>query len=525
MTYLASPIIITQLDAHEQCLSLAREAKEAGARLIEWRIDALEYTDQTAEFVARLVRDCPTPCIVTCRPEWEGGQFEGSESDRLALLEQIASAQSVPRYIDLELKCTNADSRVADRLLERLSCSAQNAGSDAGLILSAHDFESRPSDLLRKIEAMTVNPACSVIKVAWRARSLRDNLQAFEVLTDRQKPTIALCMGEYGLMSRVLAPKFGGFLTFASIGAGRETAPGQPTLDELRNLYRFDSIGRDTKIYGVIGWPVGHSLSPRLHNAGFKAIDYDGVYLPLPIPPEYEHFKATVGAMLDFAPLDFRGASVTIPHKENLLRFVKEWGGKVDPLAETIGAANTLTVHEDGTIEATNTDCPAAIRALCARLDIEFEDLAGMTVAMMGAGGVARGIVAGLARIGAEVTIFNRTRERAQVLVDAFGATGSVAVGETSQLSERPYDIYINCTPLGMSGTEMEGESPLPEDTPLSGAVVMDTVYNPIETPLIKQAEAAGAKTLDGMAMFVRQAGAQFMQWTGQALPVDIDVL
>ena len=102
-----------------------------------------------------------------------------------------------------------------------------------------------------------------------------------------------------------------------------------------------------------------------------------------------------------------------------------------------------------------------------------------------------------------------------------FGTLGSVSVGEAAQLSSQPFDIYINCTPLGMAGTETAELSPLPEDSPLKGALVMDTVYNPVETPLLKQAEAAGAKTLDGLAMFVRQAGAQFKIWTGQPLPVD----
>ena len=517
MTFLASSIFVDSLIALDEALDRADLAVKAGAKLIEWRIDAIAVEDGAAKAVEELLRHCPVSSIVTCRPKWEGGLYDGDESDRMELLERIARLPQPPRYLDIEQKCAAKHVDMPERLASELT----KAGSEGGVILSSHDLQGRPADLFRIIEAMTNTPGGSIIKVVWFARSLRDNLQAFELLAERQKPTIALCMGEFGLMSRVLASKFGGFLTFATVMPGRETAPGQPTIDDLRQLYRFDSIGRDTRVYGVIGWPVGHSLSPALHNAGFEAVGHDGVYLPLPIPPEYEHFKATVGAFLDFAPLHFRGASVTIPHKENLLRFVKERGGKVDPLAETIGAANTLTVNEDGTIEASNTDCPAAIQALCASLDIEFEGMAGKSVAMLGAGGAARGIVVGLAQIGANVTIFNRSRDRAEALAGEFGTLGSVSVGEAAQLSSQPFDIYINCTPLGMAGTETAELSPLPEDSPLKGALVMDTVYNPVETPLLKQAEAAGAKTLDGMAMFVRQAGAQFTIWTGQPLPVD----
>ncbi len=518
MTFLACAIFVDSLNALEEALDRAELAVKAGAKLIEWRIDAIAGEDGVCKAVEELLRDCPVSSIITCRPEWEGGLYAGDESDRLDLLAQIAALPQPPRYLDLEQACAAKHVGLPEQLASKLT----NDGSEGGVILSSHDLQGRPADLFRTIEAMTNTPGGSIIKIAWLARSLRDNLQAFELLAERQKPTIALCMGEFGLMSRVLAPKFGGFLTFASVMPGRETAAGQPTIADLRKLYRFDSIGRDTRVYGVIGWPVDHSLSPALHNAGFEAIDYDGVYLPLPIPPEYEHFKATVGAMLDFKPLNFRGASVTIPHKENLLRFVKEWGGSVEPLAETIGAANTLTVNENGTIEASNTDCPAAIRVLCARLDIEFEGMASKTIAMLGAGGAARSIIAGLAQIGANVTIFNRSRDRAETLAGEFGALGSVSVGETAQLSSQPFDIYINCTPLGMAGTETAELSPLPEDAPLKDALVMDTVYNPVETPLLKQAEAAGAKTLDGLAMFVRQAGAQFKIWTGQRLPVDV---
>jgi 3-dehydroquinate dehydratase/shikimate dehydrogenase len=222
----------------------------------------------------------------------------------------------------VELAAFERDAQFRGRLRHLLE---QKAVSEQAirLILSTHDFHGRPRDLLQKIEAMSNEPLCAVTKIAWHARSLRDNIEAFELLRARGKPMIALCMGQFGLMSRVLAGKFGGFLTFASDHATEVTAPGQPTIAELKQLFRFDQIKPTTKVYGVIGWPVEHSRSPQHHNAGFERIGFDGVYLPLPIPSEYEHFKATVGALIDGDALNFRGASVTIPHKENLVRFVR----------------------------------------------------------------------------------------------------------------------------------------------------------------------------------------------------------
>jgi 3-dehydroquinate dehydratase/shikimate dehydrogenase len=162
----------------------------------------------------------------------------------------------------------------------------------------------------------------------------------------------------------VLAKKAGALLTFAALDAGSATAPGQPTVEQLKTLYRWDALTAATRVYGVIGYPVGHSMSPAIHNAGFDAIGYDGVYLPLPIPPEYEHLKATLIQWLDSEAMSFRGASVTLPHKEHLVRFVREQGGQVDALAARIGAANTLLVEPGGALRCTNTDAPAAVDAL-----------------------------------------------------------------------------------------------------------------------------------------------------------------
>ena len=319
-------------------------------------------------------------------------------------------------------------------------------------------------------------------------------------------------------MSRVLAKKFGALLTFASIDHEHGTAPGQPTIAELKSLYRWDKLDKDTKVFGVIGDPVGHSMSPAIHNAGFDAVDYNGVYLPMRIPPEYEHFKATVGSFLAERSLDFKGASVTIPHKHNLLRFVEEMNGEIEPLASQIGAANTLTVHDDGSLYASNTDYAAALDSVCSAMGIERDGLQDKQVAVLGAGGAARAVVAGFTHYGANVTIYNRTIDKANALAQSFNAH-SATLNEVNNAS---FDILINCTPIGMHPNEdatpydfTSHQQPATNNP----TVVFDTIYNPVETRLLCEAKAAGCVTVSGVEMFVRQAAAQFELWTGKQAP------
>jgi 3-dehydroquinate dehydratase/shikimate dehydrogenase len=509
MTLIAVPIFVDGPEDVEPGLERAADAVARGARLVEWRVDRLAGSADAAEAVVALARGAPAPCIVTARAPDEGGLGPADDLARAALIEAVTEAGGDPRYLDVELAAYAAHPDLRAAVDEAV------ASGDTALILSTHGLERRPADLLQRIEAMTNEPACAVIKVAWTARSLRDNLEAFDVLAERRKPTIALCMGEMGLMSRVLAPKFGGLLTFASCPPRDDveaaeawaSAPGQPALETLCDRYRFDAIGAATRVYGVVGWPVAHSRGPEVHNAWFERAGHDGVYLPLPVPPEYEHFKATVGALVDHPRLDFAGASVTVPHKTHLLRFVEERGGRVDAAAKRIGAANTLTVTAGDGLACANTDAPAASAVLPAGM---------RRVAVLGAGGVARAVVAGLVADGAEVTVCGRTPARARALAEAFGAASATP----EALATGGFDVFVNCTPLGMEGGPAPDASPLPDDVPLDDTVtVFDTVYTPERTPLIRDAEARGARVITGLDMFMRQAALQFETWTGAPPP------
>jgi len=289
----------------------------------------------------------------------------------------------------------------------------------------------------------------------------------------------------------------------------------------LTARYRWDALRSDTRVYGVIGCPVAHSMSPAMHNAAFTETDCNGVYLPLRIEPDYASFKDFVDYCIAGPWLNLRGCSVTIPHKETLLRYVQERGGFIEPLARRIGVANTLCLEpgaaadgSDTRLSAYNTDYRGALDALCAGMGIIPADLKGMAVAVLGAGGVSRAIVAGLRDCGARVTIFNRTREKAERLAAEFGATAL----PNEQRMQNTADAIINCTSIGM-WPEVDA-TPLPKEGLQHRPAVFDTVYNPAETRLLREARATGCKTIDGVAMFVNQAVGQFERWTGQKAPV-----
>ncbi|MEO0587133.1 MAG: type I 3-dehydroquinate dehydratase, partial [Planctomycetota bacterium] len=496
--------------------------------LIEWRIDGLAYSAA----IGTLVERSALPSVVTCRTADEGGGFEGSGEELVARLMAAIAGSRKPLAIDVELARVKADAALA-ALLPALS-----EGCERGLIFSTHDFTARPADLTRQLADMAGHPLCAIMKAAWRARSLRDNLEAFELTADYSgaKPLCALCMGEFGLPSRVLARKFGGWMTFAALDSGVASAPGQPTLDELKRLYRWDTLTPDTAVLGVVGYPIGHSMSPPIHNAGLDALaeqgdPVDAVYLPMPIAPEYEPFKATIAAFLDMPSLRFRGCSVTIPHKANLLRFVAERGGDVDPLSDTIGAANTLVVEPGDTpgepkLRAFNTDYAAALDAVCDAMGVDRSGMAGKRVGVVGAGGASSAIVAAFAAHDATVVVYNRTVERAQALVDRFnGQTGKVVAAPLDKLCDTCCDVLINATPIGMHPKTDATPAPglFTPDTPQQNPrVVFDTIYNPATTVLLAEADAAGRATISGIEMFVRQAAGQFTAWTGKPAPLDV---
>ncbi len=502
MTRLCVPIFVTgAADAAESI----RAAAGAGADCVELRLDRMTSPLE--------LTGSPLPVIFTCRPTWEGGFSTLADGDRLNLLSE--SAQAIEQaMIDVELETWR-----------RLG---GNIRLPRPMIVSAHDFITRPARLHNILVEMDAIPA-AVNKIVWQARTIRDNLEAFEILKTARRPTIALCMGEAGLISRVLAGKFGAYLTFASLTNGSGTAPGQPRIDEIRQLYRWGAVGESTKVYGVIAHPVGHSMSPAIHNAAFAATGHDGVYVPLIVEPGYESFKAFMESALALPGLDLSGISVTLPHKENALRYLQWKGADIEELAARIGAVNTIIVgreRDSGSprLSGINTDYAAILDSITDRLGGDRKGLRGRRAAVLGAGGTGRTAVAALAQCGADVFVVNRTIARAQELAREFDDPNAARVRsvELTELPSLNCEILINCTSVGMS-PNVEA-SPLDDclSMPHPGMLVFDTIYNPMKTRLLAQAESAGAKTIGGVEMFIRQAAGQFSAWTGRPAPREI---
>ncbi len=496
MTYLCAAIFVIDPQQAQRDVALAAER---GADMVELRIDGVD----DPALVRQAVSLTSLPCIVTCRSAAEGGRSQLPDARRYALL--AAAREAGAAYVDVELASFQASGGL---------------GFPTPLVLSAHDFKGRPDRLYNLLNELQSSPA-DIQKVVWMARSIRDNLEVFEILLQRAKPTIALCMGQAGLISRVLAKKFNAFLSFASLEEGTGTADGQISLAQMKRLYRWDALHPGTKVYGVVASPVAHSMSPAVHNAAFDAVGHDGVYLPLLVEAGYERFKAFMETFLLLKELDLSGLSVTLPHKENALRYLKEKGAQIEPLAQRIGAVNTIVIDRQGpapVLRGFNSDYAAILDSITAALGIEPEGLKGRAVAVLGAGGTGRTAVAALAEHGAEVTIYNRTRRRAEELAREFGAQAE----DWSKLAQSRAAIYFNATSIGMSPNVEE--SPFGQDTPpfRAGDLVFDAVYNPMETRLLRQATAAGARTIGGVEMFVRQAAAQFEAWTGRPAPTQV---
>ena len=380
--------------------------------------------------------------------------------------------------------------------------------SKSRLILSAHNFETK-FDNIGKLYRNILN-VCPVAipKLIYVANHINDCFDAFDLLHQTSAERIIFCMGAGGLISRILAKKLGCFLTFASVEDIYATAPGQLTIKDLKELYRYDCLDAETRLYGVIANPVGHSLSPAIHNACFGDKQMNKLYLPLLVEGGGHEFDSFVHNALLRKWLNFRGFSITIPHKQNVLSYVRANRGYVEPLAQKIGAANTLLVGPDGKLQAYNTDYAGALDAITAGMKITKTKLKGMPVAVVGAGGVSRAIVAGLSDAGAKIKIYNRTVEKAEKLAAEFNCE----FAPLDDLKSLDAKLLINCTSIGMH-PNVEA-SPVPAESLKRGMAVFDTVYNPAETLLLKEAGNKKAKTIDGVSMFVNQAMAQFKLFT-----------
>ena len=470
---------------HKHMRAEHQHLAENGARLVELRLDYI----RRAVTLKRLLRDRKCPVVATCRRPQDGGKWSGTEAERVMLL-RAAIVEGVD-YVDLE---------------EEIAEDVPRYGNTKRII-SMHDFDETP-DNLEEIHARLAAKDADIVKLACMANAPNDVTRILKLIEESEIPTVGICMGDIGMPSRLLAGKFGAPFTFATFHHERTIAPGQLSYETMTEIYGYETINADTEVFGVIADPVAHSMSPVIHNAGFDHLNMNRVYLPFRIPKD--HLKQFV----DDAPsLGIRGLSVTIPHKQEIMASLT----KIESGARKIGAVNTVIFDGDEII-GYNTDLYGAMVSLAdaAEADPDEKWLTGKKVLLLGAGGVARAIGVGAKDRGAELLVTSRTYENAVELA-------SKLEGEALAWEDRHsanIDVLVNCTPVGMH-PRMD-ETPFEEAGFTRGMIVFDTIYNPEQTLLIKQARNHDCRTVTGIEMFVRQAELQFKLFSGEEAPLNV---
>ncbi|GLT60536.1 hypothetical protein SLA2020_332980 [Shorea laevis] len=485
----------------EQMVKDMYEAKAQGADVVEVRLDHINNFKPQEELEI-ILKNKPLPVIIVYRPKWAGGQYEGDDNSRLEAL--CLASDLGADYIDLELKV--ASDQMMTQKLNR-SCITE-------VIVSHHVNGGVPSDEeLRELVKSMKATGADIIKLIANASDITELARMFQLLSYSQVPTLAYSEGERGLMSQLLCPKFGGALIYASINGN--SVPGLPTLDSLRHAYKLEYVNSDTKVFGLISKPVGHSKGPILHNPTFRHANFNGIYVPMFVDDLKKFFSV-------YSSPEFAGFSVGFPYKEAVIEFCDE----VHPLAQAIGAVNTIIRRpSDGKLIGYNTDCEAAITAIedslkeQRRIDgkAAFSTvLSGRLFVVVGAGGAGRALAFGAKSRGARIVIFDVDEERARSLATAVSGEAR-RYEELVNFQPEKGAILANATPVGMHPNT--DRIPVSEATLGDYEVVFDAVYTPRKTRLLKDAEAAGAITVSGVEMFLKQAIGQFNIFTGKEAP------
>jgi 3-dehydroquinate dehydratase / shikimate dehydrogenase len=453
---------------------------------LEFRLDYLEkpllalpklkhfFTDNTA-----------ATGIATCRRTANGGKFSGNVAAEIEVLSKAAAAGF--HIVDVELESAAA---LKKGELQKLR------DTGVALIISHHDFAATKD--LEGIYKRIVPFEPDFIKIVPTAKTLVDNvtLMRFIERMEDHSNIIGICMGDAGIISRVLGVRAGSAFTFAAASIGEETGPGQIAARTLIETYRIDQVDAATKVYGVAGNPIRSSLSPIMMNTAFRRETVNAVYLALQANKLSDLLKLV-------HEIPIQGLSVTMPLKEEIMAHLE----KTDPLSAKIGACNTVLRAQDGKLYGFNTDVAGITGPLEKRLSLR-----GAKVLVLGAGGAARAAVFGLRDKGAEVFILNRTAETAQKLARQSGAKTI----KKDAVAKTAFDVIINATPIGMTGIKA---NQLLEAKDLNTKLVFDLVYNPLETPLLRMARQKGIPIITGIEMFVQQGARQFEIFTGKPAP------
>jgi 3-dehydroquinate dehydratase/shikimate dehydrogenase len=469
---------------HARMIGEHKQLVEQGAELVELRLD---YIGRAVN-LGRLMDKRPGPIVMTVRRRQDGGRWTKSEQDRLMLLRSAIVAGA--DYVDIEADVASQIPRYGT----------------TKRIISYHDFSGTPENL-KDLHAAMAEEDADIVKIATMATSFSDNLRMFDLIRNAKLPTIGICMGEIGTITRILANRFGAPFTYATYSTDKKMAPGQLNWKEMSDLYDVKNIDADTELFGVIADPVAHSYSPMIHNRAFAAEKMNARYLPLRVAQDDLHnFMNGVDAV------GIKGISITIPHKERSLDYCTQ----AESSANGIGAINTMVFHDEDRL-GYNTDYRAAMDCIIEVMDKKEEAkenaLQGVTALVLGAGGVSRAIAWGLKQRQADVVVASRTEDRARHLASDIGCR----VAPWEDRHNQKVQLLVNGTPVGMHPNV--NASPFNASALNQFMVVFDTVYNPENTMLIKHAKEAQCRIITGIDMFVRQAAYQFKLFTGKTAP------
>lgn len=487
-----------------ELVSAAERAAKVGD-LIELRLDNLSASELSVlqQNFAALLDSLPHQTIFTLRPANQGGSREIDNLSRVLFWAQFFSETRGSEHLaDLELELA--------RFFQNREREGQVLLDWRRVICSEHDFCGTPADPTEIYEQLSQTPA-AILKIAVRAVEATDSLPLFRLLERARsegRPLIAVAMGEPGLVTRILGPSHGSYLTYGSLDEAHRTAPGQLRAQHLRSLYRIDRLDRRATITGLMGSPVIHSVSPHMHNSALAALSPNAVYLPFEVHEPGPFMRRMIHPQTRELDWNLRGLSVTAPHKTAVIEHLDY----VSPEAAEIGAVNTIVVTGEE-LHGFNTDAPAFIRTLTEKAG----PLDGLSSAVIGAGGAARAVLWGLRAEGAQATIFARDRNRATALAEKFGNL----VRPLEGASFAGFDVVINTTPLGTHGP-MEGETPATAEQLRGARLAYDLVYNPAETRFMSEARAAECETMGGLPMLAAQAAEQFSLWFGIDAPIEL---
>ena len=452
---------------------------------LEFRLDYLEKPLLALPKLKHFLSDnTAVTAIATCRRAANGGKFSGNLAAEMEILSKAGTSGF--HIVDLELE--SAESLKKGELQKLRE-------TGIALIISHHDFAATKDldGIFKRIEPFQPD----FIKIVPTAKSLTDNvtLMRFIERMDDHSNIVGICMGDAGIISRVLGLRAGSAFTFAAATAGEETGPGQIAARTLIETYRIDQVDAATKVYGVAGNPIRSSLSPIMMNTAFRRETVNAVYLALQANKLADLLKLV-------HEIPIQGLSVTMPLKQEIMAHLE----KTDPLSAKIGACNTV-LRQDGKLYGFNTDVAGITGPIEKRMSLR-----GAKALVLGAGGAARAAVFGMRDKGAEVFILNRTAETAQKLAKQSGSK----MIKKDALSKTTFDIIVNATPVGMAGIK---STPILEAADLNTKLVFDLVYNPLETPLLRLARQHSIPIITGIEMFVQQGARQFEIFTGKAAP------